>query len=140
MKALLKKIENCVVDSVESLESVKIKERYDKKLKKRNNTDLVLAMTFDKEKLSWVNISYQKEFNFQFSISLLRSLDNFFYISINLSSNFYNLDEKEQKKNIHYFLRCYPELVSMVSNDKNAEKKLELIKKKSQIEAELKKL
>lgn len=137
MKNIIKKLEQVVLLSTSLLEKVELKERHTKYLGNRSKTHLSLNISFERDVLSWVNVDFQNDVEYQFTICLTGSVCGGFYKSIQFGSGFYDLEEKEQIKRINYFLRKYSKLVELVTDDENIEKKRELLKKQKEIQAEL---
>jgi len=137
MKNIIKKLEQVVIESTPLLEKIEIRETTHKYLGKRNETHLSLNISFDDDKLSWINVGFQNDVNYQFTITLSRYVCDEYYKSVQFGSNFYDLEEKEQIKRMNYFLKRYSKLVSLMTDDENIERKKELLAKQKQIEAEL---
>jgi hypothetical protein len=106
----------------------------------RHKTHLNLSISFKNDKLTWVNIGFQHDIYYQFTITLSRYVSDDYYKSVQFGSNYYDLDEKEQIKRMNYFIKRYPNLVELITNDKNIEKKKELIKMQNEIREQLNKL
>lgn len=140
MKNIIKKLEQAVLESAPLLEKVELKETTHKYLGNRNKTHLSLSVSFQDDKLSWVNVGFQNDVNYQFTVTLSRYVCDEYYKSVQFGSGFYDLEEKEQIKRINYFLRRYSGLVELMTNDENITRKRELIEKQREIQAELARL
>lgn len=137
MKNIIKKLEQAVLLSAPLLEKVELKERHTKYLGNRSKTHLNLNISFDRDVLTWVSVNFQNDVNYQFTICLTGSIGGGYYKSVQFGSGFYDIEEKEQIKRMNYFLRRYSKLVALITDDKNIEKKRELLKKQKEIQAEL---
>ena len=140
MKNIIKKLEQSVLESVPLLEKIELKERHNKYLGKISETHLNLNISFDGGVLSWINVSFQNDVYYQFTISFTGSIGGGYYRSVQFGSGFYDLEEKEQIKRLNYFLRRYTKLVALVTDDENIERKRELLEKRKEIQEELSRL
>ena len=137
MKNIIKKIEQAVLESAPLLEKVELRETTHKYLGNRSKTHLSLSISFQDNKLSWINVGFQNDVNYQFTVTLSRYVCDEYYKSVQFGSGFYDLEEKEQIKRMNYFLRRYSKLVSLITDDENIERKRELLEKQKEIQAEL---
>ena len=137
MKNIIKKLELAVLESAPLLEKIELKETTHKYLGDRNKTHLSLSIAFQYNKLSWINVDFQNDVKYQFTVTLSRYVGDEYSKSIQFGSGFYDLEEKEQIKRMNYFLRRYSKLVSLLTDDKNIERKRELLEKQKEIQAEL---
>lgn len=137
MKTIIKKLEQAVIESAPLLERIEIKETTHKYLGKRSETHLSLSISFQDNKLSWVNVGFQNGINYQFTVTLSRYVCDEYYKSVQFGSGFYDLEEKEQIKRMNYFLRRYSKLVALITDDENMERKIELLEKQKEIQEEL---
>lgn len=140
MKNIIKGLEQSVIESIDLLEKVAIKERHTKCLGDSGKTNINLNISFQDEKLNWIYVKFQWDISYQFNVAFSRSISGDWYKSVELGSFFYNLEEKEQIKRMNFFLSKYSELVELMTNDENIARKLELIEKKKEIESELSKM
>ena len=137
MKNIIKKLEQAVLKSAPLLEKVELKETTHKYLGNRSKTHLNLSISFQYDKLSWINVGFQNDVNYQFTVTLSRYVSDEYYKSVQFGSGFYDLEEKEQIKRMNYFLCRYSKLVALITDDKNIERKRELLKKQEEIQDEL---
>lgn len=137
MKSIIKKLEAAVLESAPLLEKVELREATHKYLGDRGKTHLSLSISFTDNRLSWVNVGFQNDVNYQFTVTLSRYVCNTYYKSVQFGSGFYDLEEKEQIKRMNYFLRRYSKLVALITDDENIERKRELLEKQKEIQAEL---
>jgi hypothetical protein len=137
MKNIIKKLEQIVLESTPLLEKIELKERHTKYLGNSKKTNLKINVSFQNEKLNWIYVTLQWDIYHQFNVVFLRSVIGDWYRSVELSSGFYDLEEKEQIKRMNFFLRKYSNLVELMTNDENITRKRELIERKKEIEAEL---
>lgn len=137
MKNIIKKLEQAVLESAPLLEKVELRETTHKYLGDRSKTHLSLSISFQDNKLNWINVDFQNDVNYQFTVTLSRYVCDEYYKSVQFGSRFYDLEEKEQIKRMNYFLRRYSKLVALITDDENIERKRELLKKQKEIQAEL---
>ena len=137
MKNIIKNLEQAVLESAPLLEKVEIKETTHKYLGERGKTHLGLSISFQDNKLSWINVGFQNDVNYQFTITLSRYVCDEYHKSVQFGSGFYDLEEKEQIKRMNYFLRRYSKLVSLITDDENIDRKRELLEKQKEIQLEL---
>ena len=137
MKNIIKKLEQAVIESAPLLEKVELRETTHKYLGNRSKTHLNLSISFQHDKLSWLNVGFQNDVNYQFTVTLSRYVGDEYCKSVQFGSGFYDLEENEQIKRMNYFLRRYSKLVAFITDDVNIERKRELLEKQKAIQAEL---
>jgi hypothetical protein len=130
MKELIKKLEKSVLENIVLLENIEFKERHSKYSNDRSKTHISINVDFENKKLSWVSISFQFDIYHQFGINLLKSCSGGFHKSVEFSSNFYDLEEKEQVKRLNIYLKKFALFVKLFSDNTNSARKAELQRKK----------
>jgi len=93
MKNIIKKLEQAVLKSAPLLEKVELRETTHKYLGNRSKTHLSLNISFQDNKLSWINVGFQNDVNYQFTVILSRYVCDEYYKSVQFGSGFYDLEE-----------------------------------------------
>jgi len=125
---------------VEAISKIDLKERLHKYSADRGKTHVSLSIGWANNKLNSVNISFQKDTNYQLTVTLNRWISDDWYKSVQFSSNFYELNEREMNKRIQFVKKELEKMVASFASDESIKLKKELYEKRKEIDKQLESL